>query len=283
MVTPLSTCTDSVVFGARNHLLRTAALVACAALALSPCALAQRNASPTLMAGGSISFALGVDNADVPVYTSFTECGTFGDGSSTVVALDGRLLLPSAFGEGFGFDTRLRFALGSGELTADPVEPTNVRDETTGQMVTLDRQYRLERKSGIAALDLLARKALGPIVLSAGISAGLRFSSSLTQTDNVTGPGSYRFPGGQSSLDMTPGTSGVASFLLQPMLALGFPIALGTQSVLLPEATFRIDAASAAADGSWRAIEFGVGAAVLFDLTPPSTPIAPTPGGGEKE
>lgn len=245
------------------------ALLLCGAQSL------RAQAPATVYAGAGLGGAIGLESASIDVYAGEGECGVFESGLSTAGSVDGRLVLPAFFSASAGLDARLRVALASARLTASPPTPTTVRDDD-GSLVTLEREFRLERSTIATSVDLLARMAAGRIVLSAGLALGARIGSTLEQSDIILGPGAQAFSDGQTTRSMS--TSGEPTvFSVAPMLVAGYTIPSGGRTSLVPELSLRFDALSSVEGDSWRAIELGLGIAVLFDLTPLASPIVPGP------
>jgi hypothetical protein len=238
--------------------------------------LAHAQTPVAVLVGGGVSGGIGIESADVPVYAGDGDCGTFEEGSSASGAIDGRLVLPTFFGPSVGLDARLRLGFGSAQLTAAPPVATTVREG--GALVELDREFRMDRSTVSASVDLLARFAAGPLSLGAGASLGARLSSTFEQTDNILGPGASAFSDGSTSIAMTTASTESSTFIVAPIVAAGYPIAFGTGGTLIPELSLRFDLLSSLQDGSWRSVEPGLGIGILFDLTPAATPIRE--GGG---
>lgn len=247
-------------------------------LGAQACAHAQRQPQ-TILVGGGAGVAFGFDSADLPVYSSNSECGTFESGSGIRGAVDGRLVLPMFFSSAVGLDSRLRLSIGSSRLTAEPVVPTVIRDAEGDALVTLDREFRIDRSTISVAVDLLARIAFDRIAVGIGASIGDRVSSTTEQTDNVLGPGANRFPNGQSSQMMSLDSRETAPISIAPMLTASYAIPVSERASIVPELALRFDLMSSVRVGSWRTVELGLGVALMFDLTPAATPIDAGPGG----
>jgi hypothetical protein len=250
------------------------------AIAIALFACASLHAQPqTILVGASANAGLGIESANIPVYATSSECGTFESGSATFGSFDARMVLPMFFTPGVGIDTRLRVAFNGSRLTAQPVVPTTIRDAESNSLVTLDREFRIDRSTVAVAIDLLARTSFGQFNVGAGVSIADRISSTTEQTDNVLGPGANRFPDGQSARVMATQSSSAAPFAVAPMLTASYAIPIAAKVSIAPELTARIDLLSSVKDGSWRSVEFALGAALMFDLTPPPTPIDAGPLG----
>jgi outer membrane protein OmpA-like peptidoglycan-associated protein len=237
---------------------------------------AQDTSASFVLAGFGIGTSYGIQTSDVPVYAGSHECGEFEQGHLISAMLGGRLVLPSLVATNLGLDTRLRGVYSSGRLWALPLDPVRVQDGETGELVTLDREFRLESQMWSAYVDLLFQYSLDWMAVAVGPSLGFRLNTSFEQTDNILGPGDYRFPDGQPSHPMPAGPSLVNSNLaFGPMavLSYGLPLAPGKQFTV--EASARYELLSPVADATWHGMEFGAGIGLLFDITPSPEPPPP--------
>jgi hypothetical protein len=253
------------------------ALLSAMALASPVVLRAQTPAAPMVLVGGAIGTAIGSESADLSIYADGDDCGRFESGTSASASIDARMVLPTFFAPSVGVDARLRIGFGNARLTATPLVPTTVRDADDGSLVTLDREFLLERNMFSATIDMLARVSVSRLHLGGGLAIGTRIAPSIRQTDNVYGPGAHRFPDGQSSRPMTPTDAETSVFIIAPMLVAGYALPLGARTQLVPEIGARFDLMSSSPNGAWRSTELTVGAAILFDVTVTGSPITPGP------
>jgi outer membrane protein OmpA-like peptidoglycan-associated protein len=190
--------------------------------------------------------------------------------------LNGRLVLPSLLTTKLGIDARLRGALSSGRLWTLPLDPVRVTDGETGELVTLDREFRLESQIWSAYVDLLLQYSMDRVAVAAGPSLGYRLHSSFEQTDNILGPGDYRFPDGQPSHPMAAGPLLINSSLaFGPMVAASYMLPLTPRKLLAVEASARYELLSPVTNVTWQGVELGAGIGLLFDITPSPEPPPP--------
>jgi outer membrane protein OmpA-like peptidoglycan-associated protein len=260
-----------------------AAIIAGTLLWVALQARGQERPAPSIYLGPIAGLGLGLETSDVPVYAGSRDCGVFATGRSLVPSLGAELLLPGLFGEGIGISLRGGVSLSSGHLTALPVDPVRVTDHGTltetgsPTVIELDREFRLFSTIWSTRADLLVRYALGPhFSVAGGPTIGYRFAATFRETDNVLGPGDYRFPDGQSEHPMPFGPTLVRSPLsFGPMIALGYGSPIRSTKLFAPEIFARYDLLSPVHDAIWRRFEAGASAALLFDITPAPEPVPP--------
>ncbi len=223
------------------------------------------------MAAGQIS--------NVPVYNESPDCGVFhtGYGYRTAAGVD--FQLPTLFTQSAGLSASAYLGRMAGRMTESPVDPTRIYDDETGDLVDLQRQYRLDHSEFDASFDLLARLRLTDrLGLAVGPTLALRFGAGFAQTDNITGPGDYSFADGQHAKAMLDGTPLQATSLaFGPTALLTYDIAVGDNTYLQPGLAFHADMLSTVRDHSWRRALVGLGISLLFDLNVPSPPQTPKP------
>jgi outer membrane protein OmpA-like peptidoglycan-associated protein len=246
-------------------LIRGASLFLIAALPL----YAQDTTSPSIFAGVGAGASYAMEISHLPVYAGSHECGEFDQGHLVTAMLGGRLLLPSMIATDLGLDVRLRGVFSSGRLWTLPLDPVRVEDGETGELITLDREFRLESRIWSAYVDLLFRYSMDRLAVAAGPSFGYRLGSSFEQTDNILGPGDYRFPDGQPSHPMMAGPPLVKSNLaFGPMAAVSYLLPLTPGKFVTLEASARYEFLSPVINATWRGIELGAGIGLLWDITP---------------
>jgi hypothetical protein len=259
---------------AMKRSLRILAALGAATLLAAP-AWAQTPTTPLVLVGGGIGVTAATESASVPVIVGSGECGTFESGNGIAGSLDARLVLPTFFAPSLGFDSRLRIGYAMSELTAAPTTPTVVRDADGGELVELEREFRLERSAVTVALDLLVRASIERLHLAAGLAIGTRIAPSFEQTDNIVGPGAQSFDDGQPSRPMPLATDETSPLSIAPVITAGYALPIGTGAYLVPEIGARFEVTSSTADGSWRSTEIFGGIAILFDATVIGSPITP--------
>jgi outer membrane protein OmpA-like peptidoglycan-associated protein len=241
---------------------------------------AQQSTAPTLLFGPATGFDVGLTTSNVTVYAGSPACGVFDAGHTSAPWLGGRLLLPRLFGNRLGLGCDLAYAWSTDRFSALPVDEQVTTDPATGQLIELDREYRLVASSRLLRLDIRALYPLSDRMrLSLGPSIGWRLGTTFDETDNVLGPGDVRLEGGQSSVPMSDGPT-----LRQSHAAFGAAAAIGYDLTPWPgrrlstELILRSDLLSPASGFSWRTYSLGLGLSLLFDGTPrPPEPAAALP------
>jgi outer membrane protein OmpA-like peptidoglycan-associated protein len=234
---------------------------------------------PAILFGPVVGLDAALLKSRIPVYAGSYDCGEFGRGSGARPSAGGAIVLPSLFGGPIGLAGSATVGMASGEFTAPPAEPVRVVDDRTGELVQLDRFFALKYRETSIALDLLARYGLGEWwSLSAGASFGYRLRGSFSQSDNVRGPGNYRFPDGRSEHEMAAGAAPVAGGLTYgPSLLAACEIPFAGSALLEPGISVRMNLASPVAGMSWREYEIGGRVALLFGAGGASSAPAPVP------
>lgn len=218
--------------------------------------------------GSTEGFRVGLDAANIPVYGSSSACGEFTSGWFYAPSAGLSLLMPSLFSDRFGLFATLGFSYGSGRLAVDPIEPSRIFDETTGELVQLDEEYRLTNLTSTAYLDLLSRYRLGDrLLFSLGASFGYRTASGFSQTDYLKGPGDYRFDNGQRDRPIIGGPQlEVQRLAYGPVVQAGYEVSLGAHTLLIPTLTFRAEFGSPVKDFSWSRYSAGFDLSLMFDV-----------------
>ncbi len=237
----------------------------------TPTASSSTTSSARLFVGVGAGIDAVFDRAQAPVYPGSYDCGAFDRATAARPHADAELVLPELFAERLGLGLALGIEAVSGMYTALPTEPTVIVDETTGALLRLDREYhRTYRETSVRARIAAEYRPAGPLLLRLGIGLAYRLSTTHRQTDVVTGPGNLRFADGLSEHPMPDGAPFAPGALaLEPTFAVGYTLPLGARALLQPVATVSYDVASAA--GGER-IGVGIGARLLFDLTPVPPP-----------
>jgi outer membrane protein OmpA-like peptidoglycan-associated protein len=236
---------------------------ALAGLVVAVTAHAQSLRPPTL--GGYVSVVGGPVDSRIPVFAGSSDCGEFRDGGSVETTAGVSFSLDGIAGS-LGFGASLWLARATSTLTALPPVPTRIRDERTGEIVELEREYRRERTELRGGIDLLSRFSFGDYGLALGPTLAFDVSSTSEQTDNVTGPGPIRFGDGQAVRVMDAAHASAPSALtvgLTLEASRRFPLGAATLS---PFVSGRIDLTSRTEEGGVRALVVGAGARVAFDL-----------------
>jgi outer membrane protein OmpA-like peptidoglycan-associated protein len=245
----------------------------CASIVLWAAMATTLAAQPTVLAGVGAEASIGAEWSDLPVYSGSPSCGVFERGSSFRIAAGGRVSLPLLFGSGTGLEARVDGAYASALLRTDPVTPTRVDPGDGGEPVTLDREFRLALAYWSLGIDALARHRFGALSLAAGPSMTVRLGATISQTDNILGPGDFRFPDGQSSHAMVSGRAlAPASLGFGPMLSIGWDVPLGATRQVMLEITGRYDLLAPVSDAAWRSLRVGAGGALLWDVSSPASP-----------
>lgn len=257
-----------------THFTRTIFLLLLASIVVTRVE-AQPASSATFMAGPTIGLASGFITAGVPVYAGSFDCGEFTSGRSTSSSLGLAVLFPSFFSDRLGLGINLSGSALWNRLTALPAEPLRVFDADVGEPVTLDREFRLKTTLLQGSLELSARyritdrwsASIGPVL-------GFQGFTTASQTDNILGPGDYRFPDGQSEHPMEGGEVLHSSPLLfGAVVSSGYTLPVGRTTVLLPELVLAADLTSPAKDRVWRTLSVGGRLSLLFDVSPSTPPV----------
>ncbi len=228
--------------------------------------------------GPVIGGALGTERAAAPVYGVDPGCGEFTRGKSRALGGSFRIAAPDFFDERFGLTAYITAGYGSSLLTASP--PGSQRILLHGEIVDVEREFRLEVSHIAIGLDLLGEYRLGDhLSLGIGPSIGWRFGGTIRQTDNILGPGRTGFEDGERVRVMAEG----ADRALRP-LAFGFVgtaaygLPAGKGIWLLPGLTFRADLLPSL-QGTSGGLSFtgGAGLGVMFGSAPPVVPSSPPP------
>lgn len=265
----------------------TLILIAAGLFCVAAVQLAAQNAeqSPRLLVGAQASAEFGWTTASVPVFADAPDCGEFTDGNSLGGSIGATMSRTRVAGP-IGFTASLLFNLASHRLEALPSEPSRIFDDSSRAIVQLDREYRRDVVEPSISLHMLARVDLGGRMwLEVGPSLTTVLGSTVEQTDNVTGPGPYRFADGQSSHAMDGAHGATTSGLVAAgtlMLGRSFEVGDRTSSgirTLEPYVGIRADMTSRISDATLRVFAIDAGVRLMFDITPmevtpPVEPIA---------
>jgi outer membrane protein OmpA-like peptidoglycan-associated protein len=232
------------------------------------CAQQSDSASLHWLIGPTEGFRLGFDAAHIPVYGTSADCGEFTSGWFYAPSAGVSLLMPSLFSDRLGLFATLGFSYGLGRLTVDPIEPSRIFDETTGELIQLDEEYRLASRMSTAYIDLLARYRFdNRLVISLGTSVGYRTAVGFSQTDYVYGPGDYTFDNGQRDRPITGGPQlQTVRLSYGPVAHFGYEAPLGRHTLLIPALTFRAEVGSPVTDFSWTRFSGGLDLSIMFDV-----------------
>jgi outer membrane protein OmpA-like peptidoglycan-associated protein len=232
--------------------------------------LSAQERARSLFAGPCGGFGGGFLSGSIPVYAGSGDCGVFRTGTTENIWGGGRMDFPSLLSERLGISAQLAWSHGSGTFETIPVGRESVVDPESGELVQLDRRYRLELQSSAIQLDLLAHYRLnGRWDLTAGPRLGWRLAVRSSQTDNLLGPGDIGLGGGHRSVVMSDGIS-----LRGNPLLLGFSVGIahelpvGDNAFLAPMIAASTELTSPVREAGGNRFTLEGGMALLFDLTP---------------
>lgn len=242
---------------------------------------AQRTPPTEIRIGPVVEYGLGTVRAEQApqIYGLSSGCGTFdptGTGEMFGVGIESRI----SFGHErrFGLRGGLLYRRTHGFFTGAPLDEQRVFDETSGELVLIEREFRQEYVSGSIALDMLGEyRVWNSIRVGAGLSTGLRLQTSFTETDNVVGPDDRSFEDGQRSRVVEEGPEYAAgSFSFGPVISLEFGIPMFRTARLTPRISVAADILSPAQDQGWTSYRATVGVGLGFDRSPkPAPPTIP--------
>lgn len=243
-------------------------------LLLATTARSQDLNTPSFYFGPTIGLEGGLQSTYLPVYAGSPDCGVFTIGNGISPSFGLTLLFPRLFSGRLGFSITSGGTYYTGGFARLPVDPVRIVDETSNQIVQLDRDFRLKWSEYGLFTDILARYRLSDHwSIAAGGAFGYRVGSSHEQTDNVYGPGDYRFPDGQSAHVMTNGTPlTLSGFDVGASAQLLYDIPLARNTILQPGATFHASFASSVEEAGWQKYNVGAKLSLLFAI-PPSPPV----------
>lgn len=243
----------------------------------------QETSRTPLLVGPTAGFAYGADKGDIPVWNGSPGCGLFERGRSFIPSFGGTFNAPSLFSPGFGLLASARLSFSSGRLSAAPLNEIWILDAETRLPVFIEEEYRLNLSAVVASVDLLASVGLTDrIALSFGPFFGYRFSSTFSQTENLSDQAGYRFPDGTTEREMPGGSNPEGSGLaFGPALSATLGLPLGEKTWLVPGLSLRADLLSSVQGYSQHSYQAGVTLSLLFDVT--SDPSPPPPSAPPQE
>lgn len=244
------------------------------ALAITSPVIAQE---PTFRFGATVGLEGGMQTTAIPVYNGSADCGEFRTGYGLRPMFGATVVFPRLFGEGMGLSITTGAALYSGRFTTPPVDPVRIVDDQSGELVSLDREFGLDHDEWGFTAEILGRIGLAPrVTFAAGPTLGYRLDFSSDQTDNILGPGDYRFPDGQPTHTMSDGTpltiqrydvGAIAQFL--------YDIPLAKHAILQPGVVAHATFGSPVQQADWQRFDVGGRLSLLFDIA--REPVADTP------
>jgi len=213
----------------------------------------------------------------IPVYNGSADCGEFRTGYGVLPMFGATVVFPRLFAERAGLSLTAGASAYTGGFTTPPVDPVRIVDDETGELVSLDREFQLDHDEWGLAAEMLGR--LGPfkrLTFAAGPTVGYRFAFSSDQTDNILGPGDYRFPDGQPTHAMHDGTPlSLHRFDFGVTAQLLYDIPVGNHRLLQPGLIAHATFGSPVNEAEWQRINIGARLSLLFDIAP--KPIIDTP------
>lgn len=217
----------------------------------------------------------GLASAQIPVFAGAPDCGEFASGTSVDASMGAAITLTGIVGP-VGFTGSLSFGFGQSTLSVNPVEPTRILNEQGGSIVELEREYIRAARERIVSVDLLAHIDAGNrFWLDAGPTIAKIVGSTVEQSDNVTGPGRYRFSDGQSKHSMESAHNATAPpFNVGAAVMFGRSFQFGARE-MNPYVSIRGDVTSRIDDAPMRSLVIGAGCRISFDVTPVRDPIEP--------
>lgn len=165
----------------------------------------------TMLIGPTVSLNLEQMNTSVPAFSGSLNCGEFTSGWSYGPSLGIHIASPSLFAEKVGLAGQVQINALSGRYSTPAPEPFIIYNNAEAAPGEAAHEYRLNFRTLNARLNILLDFALTErIHFTAGPSLGLRFGTTLNQTDYITDD-DYRFSGGKREIGMSTRTD------LQPM------------------------------------------------------------------
>lgn len=246
------------------------------ALALTLPVIAQE---PSFRFGATIGAEGGVQSTAINVYDGSPDCGVFKTGYGLLPMFGATVVFPTLFGERAGVSLTAGASAYTGRFTTPPVDPVRIVDDVSGQIVSLDREFRMDHDEWGLAAELLGRIGILPrVTLAVGPTFGYRFTFSSDQTDNILGPGDYRFPDGQPTHGMPDRTP--LSIQRLDVGAIGqllYDIPLAKHTLLQPGVVAHATFGSPVEQADWQRLNVGARLSLLFDLPPNAVIDTPPP------
>ena len=179
----------------------------------------------------------------------------------------------------FGLRWSLTAGKLSGEFLGQPLDEQKTTDVQTGEILIIDRQFRLDYAVNSMQLDLMADFALwNKLHFLLGPRLSYRWETTFEQTDNVTGPDDQSFEDGQRTHVVETGfpyEPQPFSYGIVGGVALAIP--LRKNLYLEPRVIVETDLISPAANYPWQTFGVLAGLSVQYDLSPEHAPPALPP------
>ena len=230
---------------------------------------AQSGAPPDALIGAGAAIGTTSITTSIPFYGADRSCGEWTEGSATPIGGSFVLRLPSLLGRGVGAALRLGVATQSAQLVGTPLDPQRQLDPTTGTLVDVTRELRLESSLSTLHLDALAGFSFGGFSFWAGPSLGLRYEVEQSVTDAIVAPSFATFRNGsrESSIPIAPELTDTPVGL-GGVVDIAYTIDLGPKLFLSPHMGIRLEPSSPYGGFDWKQVTFGGGVDVLLDATP---------------
>lgn len=237
---------------------------------------------PSFRFGATVGVEGGVQSTAINVYDGSPDCGVFKTGYGLLPMFGATVVFPKLLGDRVGLSLTTGISAYTGRFTTPPVDPVRIVDDISGEIVSLDREFRLDHDEWGLAAELLGRIGILPrITLAVGPTFGYRFNFSSDQTDNILGPGDYRFPDGQPTHGMPDRTPlSIQRLDVGAVGQLLYDIPLAKHTLLQPGIVAHATFGSPVEQADWQRLNVGARLSLLFDLparaavdTPP--PVVP--------
>lgn len=234
------------------------------------------SAGPSVQVGGGSGQA----ETPLPVYSLSSGCGTFASsGSTSLFRVGAEGMLRLHHNDPLGLRWSLTAGKLSGEFLGEPLDEQKTTDDRTGEILIIDRQFRLDYTIHSIQLDLMADFALWQRLHALiGPRLSYRWNTEFEQTDNVTGPGDQSFADGQRTHVVETGFPyEPQSFSYGVVGGVALAIPLRKNLFLEPRVLVETDLLSPAANYPWQTFGVLAGLSVQYDLSPEHIPPAPPP------
>ena len=234
----------------------------------------EKGTIPTLLIGPAVSLNLEQMNTSVPAFPGSATCGEFTNGWSYGPSLGVHITSPSLFTEKFGIGAQVQINALSGIYRTQAPEPFIVYDGAESTPNEAAHEYRLNFRTLNARLNVLLDFALTrQLHFTAGPSIGIRFGTTLNQTDYIT-DGDYRFTGGRREIGMSTRTDlQSTSVIFGTMFGATYQYTLNEELLFAPHMFFRTEFTPFFDGTTQFTASAGLGVMVLTSLFP----ISPSP------